>query len=90
MKGAVFRTLQTFAYTIIISVTHHCHFRQMLLLFLVTTDIGFANHSYDFYQTLLLFSRHIINITAIRHHYFCKENPTDKQTVQKMYKTHIY
>jgi len=62
----------------------------MLLLFLVTTDIGFANHSYDFHQTLLLFLRHIINITAIRHHYFCKENPTDKQTVQKMYKAHIY
>jgi hypothetical protein len=90
MKGAVFRTLQTFAYTTIISATQHYHFRQMLLLFLATTDIVFVKHCCHFYQTLLLFSRHIINITVIRHHYFCKENPTDKQTVQKMYKTHIY
>jgi hypothetical protein len=62
----------------------------MLLLFLATTDIVFANHCYLFHQSLLLFLQHIINITAIRHHYFCKENPTDKQTVQKMYKAHIY
>ena len=90
MKGGVFGTLQTFAYTTIISATQHYHFRQMLLLFLATTDIVFANHCYHFHQSLLLFSRHIINITVIRHNYFCKENPTDKQTVQKMYKTHIY
>lgn len=90
MKGAVFRTLQTFGYTIIISATQHCHFRQVLLSSLSTTDIVFANHCYHLYQTLQLFSRHIINITAIRHHYFCKENPTDKQRVQKMYKAHIY
>jgi hypothetical protein len=62
----------------------------VLLSFLATIAIAFANHCYHFYQTLLLFLQHIINITAIRHHYFCKENPTDKQTVQKMYKAHIY
>lgn len=61
----------------------------MLLLFLVTTDIVFANHCYHFYQSLLLFSRHIINITAIRHHYFARKTQRINKQCRKCIK-HIF
>ena len=64
MKGAVFRTLQTFAYTTIISATQHYHFRQMLLLFLATTDIVFVKHCCCFHDTLLILLQYAIIIFA--------------------------